>query len=61
MYTKMIINTIVYHVIIGAIGGEIAFKMSILELGPILFGGNEGIIDFFRQHHLLASRCYCAR
>ena len=35
--------------------------MSLLELGPVIFGGNKGIIDFLRQHHLLASQCNCAR
>ena len=34
--------------------------MSLLELGPVIFEGNEGIIDFLRQHHLLASQCNCA-
>ena len=46
------------HVIIGAISGKSLLKiMSLLELGPILLRGNEGIIDFLRQHHLLASQC----
>ena len=35
--------------------------MSILELGQIYFGETEGIIDFFTQHHLLASQCNCVK
>ena len=42
------------HVIFGATGGNSFFKMSILELGPILFGGTEGIIAnaFFLQYNV---------
>ena len=32
-----------------------------MDLGPVIFGGIEGIISFLRQHHLLASQCTCAR
>ena len=57
MITKINVENItkMNHMIIGATGGNPFFKMSILELGPFLFGGIEGIIDFLRQHHRLAS------
>ena len=35
--------------------------MAWLELGPIIFGGIEGIIDHLRQHNLLATQKSCQR
>ena len=35
--------------------------MSLIELGPVIFGGNEKIIDFLQQQNLLARRCNCTR
>ena len=32
-----------------------------LQLGPIIFGGVEGIISHMRQHHLLAAQKTCQR
>ena len=33
--------------------------MSYLELGPIIFGGNPGILQYLRQHRLLSSSKDC--
>ena len=33
--------------------------MSYLELGPIIFGGNPGILQYLRQHRLLSSSEDC--
>ena len=27
-------------------------KMSLLDIGPIIFGSTEGLIDYLRRHHL---------
>ena len=35
--------------------------MSMLELGPVIFGGNDGIICWMRTHHLLAGQANCSR
>lgn len=35
--------------------------MSLLGLGPVIFGGTDAIIAFMRTHRLLASRQDCAR
>ena len=35
--------------------------MSLLQLGPVLFGGTPGIIQYFRRHGLLATRMDCSR
>ena len=37
-----------------------ATNMSLLELGPTIFGGTEAIIDYLRRHHLLADHCNCS-
>ena len=36
-------------------------NMSLLELGPVIFGGTEGIITFMRNHGLLAQSKTCVR
>ena len=36
-------------------------EMSMLEIGPVVFGGNEKIIDYLRQKHLLSRIRNCAR
>ena len=35
--------------------------MSLLDLGPVIFGGNEKIIAFLRQNRLLARIQTCTR
>ena len=35
--------------------------MSLLDIGPVIFGRKEGHIDYLRRHHLLADHCNCAR
>ena len=35
--------------------------MSLLEIGPVMFGGAEKIIDYFHQHEVLARSSNCAR
>ena len=41
---------------------EVEYKiMSFLVIGPVLFGGVAGIIQYLRQRHLLASTCDCSR
>ena len=34
-------------------------NMSLLELGPIIFGGTEKIIQYLRRHALLARQSNC--
>lgn len=41
-----------------ATGGH---ELSLLEVGPIIFGGTQGIITFLRSKRLLASRATCLR
>ena len=36
-------------------------KMSMLQLGTVIFGGTDGIIAYLRAHGLLASHKNCAR
>jgi len=50
-----------YHVIIGASSKNSFSKCQFWNFIQLFFGGNKGIVDFFRQHHLLASQCNCAR
>ena len=38
-----------------------SYKMSLLEIGPVIFGSTEGLIDYLRRHHLLADHCNCTR
>ena len=42
---------------IGGLAGNsyLYLKMPLLEIGPVIFGSKEGLIDYFRRHHLLAS------
>ena len=35
--------------------------MSLLEIGPVIFGGNTGIITYLRIRGLLARSCTCTR
>ena len=35
--------------------------MALLEIGPIVFGGTPGIIQYMRNHHLLATQQNCGR
>ena len=35
--------------------------MALLEIGPIVFGGTPGIIQYMRNHHLLATQQNCSR
>ena len=35
--------------------------MSLLELGPIIFGDVDGLIVYFRTKGLLATSCSCVR
>ena len=35
--------------------------MSLLEIGPVMFGGTEKIIEYLRQHRILAGSNNCAR
>ena len=34
--------------------------MSLIEIGPVMHGGVDGIIQYLRQKHLLASTCDCS-
>ena len=36
-------------------------KMSLLDIGPVIFGTTDGLIDYLRQHHLLAGSSTCSR
>ena len=36
-------------------------NMSLLEIGPVMFGGTEKIIEYLRQHGVLAGSNNCAR
>ena len=38
-----------------------SLTMSLLDLGPVIFGGNEKIIAFLRQNRLLARIQTCTR
>ena len=40
---------------------KLLVTMSLLELGPVIFGGTEAIISYFRAHRLLATSCICTR
>ena len=35
--------------------------MSLLEVGPVIFGGVAGIVTYLRQHRLLATQKTCSR
>ena len=54
------------HTITRACFLELAAKtndsvMALLEIGPIVFGGTSGIIQYLRPHHLLALQQNCSR
>ena len=36
-------------------------EMSLLDIGPVIFGAKEDLIDYFRRHHLLADHLNCSR
>ena len=36
-------------------------SLSLMQLGPVMFGGVDGIIDYFRQNGLLADSLNCQR
>ena len=36
-------------------------EMSLLDIGPVIFGAKEGLIDYLRRHHLLADHLNCSR
>ena len=38
-----------------------AVRMSLLELGPVIFGGTDAIISFLRTNGLLSTRQNCIR
>ena len=42
-------------------GGKYDRIMSLLELGPVIFGGVEGIKTYLRYHQLLATQKNCSR
>ena len=48
------------------IGGKLTaeaeiWTMSLLQLGPVLFGGTDGIITYLQNHALLARSQNCIR
>ena len=42
-------------------GGKYNIDMSLLQLGPVMFGPTAGIISYFRARGLLATSCSCNR
>ena len=36
-------------------------QMSLLDIGPVIFGSKEGLIDNLRRYDLLVDHCNCAR
>ena len=43
------------------VSSPVLVKMSLLDIGPIAFGGNEAIISYLRSHGVLARSCDCVR
>ena len=40
---------------------RIVLEMACLDVGPIMFGGTEGVIHFFKTKRVLASSMQCTR
>ena len=40
---------------------RIVLEMAFLDVGPIMFGGTEGVIHFFKTKRVLASSMQCTR